>query len=144
MKNILKLTLIVAGVLMITSCQEDPIVDRVDQSVVTRASFLTNDYFVLNNVNSLGAIYLSNTQSWKVGDKIRVTGSIKFKRPDSPGYATNEYVGNCEIIYVTANAIFVGYDYAGINYAGNNTTSMHIEFNKGVIELIQPLPGNDG
>jgi hypothetical protein len=143
MKNILKLTLILAGMLTITSCEEDPIVN-VHQSVVDSASFVTSDYYVVNNPNSLGAIYLSNTQAWKVGDKIRVSGSIKFKRPEDAGYIMNQYTSSCEIKYVTENAIYVGYDYSGIGAVENKAQPTHIEFNRGVVELLQSLPGNNG
>jgi hypothetical protein len=144
MKNILKLTLILAGALMIISCEEDPIVTKADESVVNSASFVTTDYYVVNNPNSLGAIYLNNTQQWKVGDKIRVSGSIKFKRPDDPGYVIIAYNSSCEIKFVTGNAIYVGYDYSGIGRLEGKTAPTHIEFNRGVIELLQLLPGNNG
>lgn len=142
MKNTLKLTLILVGVLVITSCEENPIPENVEPSVLDRSSFLTTDYYVVNNPSSLGAIYLSNTQSWKVGDKIRVTGSIKFKRPDDSSYVINAYVSRCEIENITDIAIYVGYDYSGINLSEYNTAPAHIELNHGVVELLNPLSAN--
>jgi hypothetical protein len=143
MKNIRRLTLILAGVLMLTSCEDDSIA-KLNESVVKSAAFLTTDYYVLNNINSLGAIYMTNPQQWKVGDKVRLTGSVKFKRPDEPAYAINEYVTNCDIKYVTDKAIYVGYDYSGINHPGSNTATIHIEFNEGAVESLQSLPRNGG
>ncbi len=129
---------------MITSCEEDPIVNNVEQSVVYSESFVTSDYYVVNNANSLGAIYLTNTEPWKVGDKIRLVGSIKFKRSDDPAYGISEYASSCEIKYVTDNAIYVGYDYSGIGSLLAASAPTHIKFNQGVIELLQMLPGDDG
>jgi hypothetical protein len=143
MKNIIKLTWVLTAVLMIAACQEEPIVNNVDQIVVKSASFETSDYYVVNNPNSVGAIYFSNTGAWKVGDKIRVSGTIKFKKADDSGYVISEYRSNCEIKYVTDNAIYLDHDYSGIGRVEDKTMTTHIEFNRGVIELFQSVPSKN-
>ena len=129
---------------MITSCEEDLIVNKVDQSVINSTSFATSDYYVVNNPNSLGAIYLSNAQQWKVGDKIRITGSIRFKRSSDAAYVTNAYASSCDIKYVTEHAIYVGYNYSGITLPEDKTAQTHIELNQGMIELLRTLPQHGG
>ena len=128
---------------MITSCEEDAIVTNVNESVVKLESFVASDYYVANNPNSLGAIFVDNAAQWKIGDKIRVSGSIKFKRPNESRYVTNQYTSSGNIRFVTERAIYVGYDYAGINISSGNSPT-HVELHQGTVELLRLLPGNGG
>jgi hypothetical protein len=137
MKKIVMMSMVMAGVLMINACDDDES-SQMSPSAAQGTSFLNTDYdLVYFGPTSLGTIDLPDTRALNLGDKLKITGTISFKGPRDQSYTVKEYEGVWEIHHVSKHSINVGNDFAGIAYNGSSGEQIHVEFNQGLIVLIE-------
>lgn len=138
MKTTVIMLLALAGALMINACDEESSSSPMSPLTAQGTSFLKADYDLLYfGPSSLGLIELDDTRSLRVGDKLKITGTISFKGPHDGSYTVKQYEGIWEIQFLTKHSINVGNDFAGIAYNGTSGEHIHVEFNQGLIVLIE-------
>ncbi|MEO7988565.1 MAG: hypothetical protein ABI663_03430 [Chryseolinea sp.] len=89
--------------------------------------------------NLFSTITLPNTSNYVSGDKVRISGDVSYKCPNSAVYVRPpHYSGDYVVSAVSPTTITLASDYLGINSCGGNVTGItNFEYNTGTIQKIE-------